>query len=379
MKKESNKSHISYSSISAFQCPYRYFKIYIDKTLKRESILMQTGKIIHECINEYSDACIKLKLESDYEVMQKTIKTALSKESVTSEQEIEIRETLLEFAENNIGYDKLLDHEIDAFIPLDSNDKFVEVIIDRTNAYRDNEGARVLEIIDYKHSYLIMTAVEVDNSLQLKIYEWAALKQIYKNYDKIRKGIYNTRYGFIRYGKMRNVADLGKEIEGMDNYLNEQWIKIKEAKDYPCIKSEACTQYGGCPLMLSGECPEYSKDQIEKILRSDDIIELVRTVRMLELQIDEAKAKIKQHFSTNGPIEVDGKKVEAKYSFSYKYLFACLNFIKEKYKLNLDEIEIGKKEVEDILKKAFGKNSLENYIAELEPYKIPTSSSRFEI
>ena len=375
-KKEIIQDHISYSQIETFKCAGRYKMIYIDKSIERGSIFMTTGKVVHNAIRLYSKACIKAKCENDFELMENAIKEALKEEKTTSEQEIEIRELLLDFAEENLYYNVILDCEKEFNIKIDEGE--VKGIIDRVNSYRDQQGNRILEIIDYKTSFRNYTESEVDNLLQLRIYRWAALKELYKNYDFVRLGIYNTRYQFCRFGKTVEISTLGKEVESIENFLNEQWNKIKKCSEYPFIKSEACLEYAGCPIMIVGLCPAYSKKEVERMLKSEDIIEQVQAIRKLKIQIADAIAKLKTYFITNDPIIVDGDPVGFKSNISYKYLLSGLQKLDKKYDLKLGSLEISKTAAEKIFKKTWGKD-FEKYTEEIRGEIISTSTNNFEI
>ena len=88
--------HLSFSQIDTYNCPFRYKMLYIDKAIKRESIFMTTGKLIHECIKLYSKECITHKVESDFQLMEECIKNIFENEKLNDEQTIEIRQALLE-------------------------------------------------------------------------------------------------------------------------------------------------------------------------------------------------------------------------------------------------------------------------------------------
>lgn len=376
MSKKNSLDHLSFTQIYAFICPYKYKKIYIEQSLNKNSLLMTTGRIVHNTIRMYSRECIKNKLESDFEIMSNCIDLALNEEKTTNEQSVEIREILLEFAEKSLDYEKILDYEKKFDINLNAG--IMEGIIDRVDSYRDQNNNRVLRIIDYKTSYKNFTESDVDNSLQLRIYRWAALKELYKNYDIVILGLYNTRHNFCRYGKPKEISELQKEIENIENFLNKKWTEIKECKEYPAIKSSACNDYGGCPILLAGECPVYSKEEINKILKGNDIIEQIRTVRILKSQINETTSKLKQYFSTNNNIIVDGVEVGFTSNKSYEYLLSGLLLLDKKYDLKSGSLELSKTAVEKLLKKKFGKD-YQKYVDEIEDYILETASNSFEI
>lgn len=368
--------HISYSQIECFKCPGKYKNIYLDKSIKKESQYMTAGRVAHDAIRNYSVRCIQSKVESDYDFMNEEASKAINVEGLGTEEALEVRESLLEFAEKNLNYDIVLDYEKKFDIPI--NEGIVEGIIDRTNGYRDAVGNRCLDIIDYKYSYKNYTESEVDNSLQLRIYRWAGLTFIYKNYDLVRLGIYNIRYNFCRYGKEKNMSELSKELEAIENMLNEEWNKIKKAKEYPYIKSAECFSYGGCPVMISGACPMYSEDEINNLLNSNDIASQVRAIRKLKVDLNIAISKVKKYFDTNKPIVVDGDIVGYLVSNSYKYLLSGLIKLDKKYNLPIGSLTLSKTEVEKILKKKFGKEFM-LYIEEIKDDMIRTSSNKFEI
>ncbi len=373
--KDENISHISFSQIACGKCLYRYKKIYIDKEIKRESLLMQEGKIVHEAIKEYSKECLNLKIESDYEIMSDIIQEIIDKEKITEEMKLEIREILLNFAENVIDYEKILDFEKEFRIDLDTGT--IEGVIDRINSYRDQDGLRVIEFIDYKNSFKVMSAQEVEDNLQLRIYRYIGCNELYKGNDLVRIGIHNTRINFIRFGEFHEVLGLQKEFERMSHYLNEQWKRLKESKEYPPEISNACLEYGGCPVMTEGKCPLYSKEAIKKMIESESIIDNVRAIRKLKIDCNNEVLNLKDYFKTNEPIDVDGKSVGFISNKSYKYLLEELMALSNEYDVVIDGLRLNKTDVEKLFKRAFGKEKFISYLEKLN--KIETCSNTFKI
>jgi hypothetical protein len=377
MKKE-KREHISFSQINCFSCPYKYKMIYIDKAIKKENQFMTLGRYVHLAISIYTKDCIAHKVDSDFDLMESAIKKASLEEKLADDQLIEAREILLNFAERNIDFDKIIDQEKEFTLEL-LDGGLVNGIIDKVISYQDQSGNRILGIQDYKNYFRNPTQTEVDNSLQLRIYRWAALTELYKNFDYVQLAIYNTRFNYMSYGKLEPVAELGNEIESIGNFLNQKYKDIKTAKEFTCIKSDACFEYGNCPVMLQGLCPAYSKDEVERMVNSEDIKELVFAIKQMEAKLKDAKAKLKARMKDSAPIEIDGNTVGFMPSFSYKYLLEALLYLKEKYFIEISKIDVSKTTVESLLKKKYKKPEYEGLLKEIEKYQIPTSRNTFEI
>lgn len=375
------KAHISHSQIMNGRCLHKYKMINLLNKINPSSPAMVFGSTVHNIIYIYTKGCMEGAMEADFDLMNKLIDENFNKSGLSETMYQTFRETLLEFAEKGVNFDTLLDYEKRFHVNIGADDKpmYVDGIIDRINSYRDDRGS-VIEIVDYKNSMNIMSEEDVKENLQLKIYRYIACNYEYQGYDYVRTGIYHTRYNYTRWTDLVKVSDLSTEFENTEKFLIRQWSRLIETPDdqYLPEKGEVCWEYGGCPVMLSEQCPLYKKSMVNK-LKKGSIEDKIRAVRKIDIDRDMIIAELKDYFKTNEPMNVDGKDVGYQVSFSEKYpLLEFYNFA-NKLSLPLDGITISKTDVKKSLKKGIGEEEMsEEDAIELEGMRISTSSNRFK-
>lgn len=372
--------HISNSQINLCKCPYKYLKLRLEKSINEDNIAMQRGAAVHEIIAKYTDWCVKNRTDGDAEELDRIIDSIFNKGKYPEEIYQEIRETIIKFGEREMLFKSILDYERMSKVKI-GTDKFgkeimLDVVIDRVNSYRGDKGT-VLEIIDYKNQMNILTKADVDKHEQLKIYKYVACKYLYKNYDYVRVGIYHTQYNFIRWGEMEKVSDLAIEFDNTEKYLIRQWEWIINRTEYKPIMSEACWQYGMCPVMSAGKCPLWTKERTEAMRISDKITDMIAAYRKLDSDSKELKKKISKHFETAMPEEIHGKLVGYQQSISTQYVVKQLLEYCKKYDINFDEMTISKTEAEKIIsqykKPALMTEDELNEIKAMQKYKVSSS------
>lgn len=302
--------YLSHTQMEVAQCLFRYDQVYNKKNKSTvESLPLKKGKFKHKFAEKYVNFCIQSEQESDPEEMKKIFNDLWPKYNIPEENYQEIYSECLDFAEKDINCQSVLDTEIRCRVEFDPG-KFVEGIIDKRSIYKfrgislkDNDD--ILHIWDYKNTAHLLKSEEILTP-QMKLYTFLSYHTLPK-FQYYRRLIYFMKYNTIRaYEEEDNptpLMDIEIETQQTKERLCREWKKIKEAKEFPAITGPHCYLYGGCHLLLSGECPKIKKKDFIAI---DD---QVRKIFQMNLQLKDLKKKAKDYIDLNGNITVDGKEV----------------------------------------------------------------------
>jgi DNA-directed RNA polymerase subunit RPC12/RpoP len=411
--------HLSPSQIEIGKCPYKYYRLRLLRDIPNEGIQLDKGKAIHEIVYRYTDFCIKNKTEGDFEQLQKIVNSVFDEIQLPETEYIEIRETAIKFGENGIQFERILEYERREVINItdpgnedvyykclkcdhsfsqkyDTANKgympegiecprcghkeieqttiLMEIVIDRVNSYRGDNGS-VIEFEDFKNQMNILTKKEVNEHEQLNIYKYLGAKYLYPNFDYVRTGIHHLRYSFTRWSDMTKVNDCFIEFENMEKYLQRQWSRLITTNEWSPICGEQCWKYGGCPVLLSDECPMYTKDKVNELKVSENIEDKIRAYKKLNLEASELKTIIYNYFKENQCLKVDNKIVGYQPSFSYKYrLKPFVEYCNEK-KIDYSSLTISKTDAEKVIKI---KKMNESQAAEVKTLQEETATSTFK-
>lgn len=344
-------NHLSYSQINLGRCPYAYKRIRLDGDYEADNEHIRLGTLKHQVIYEYTKKCVKDHISNDFELMDKLIKKHFNKSGLEEKHYCEVRQSLLDWAERDFSWDDIVGCEIPYDVELVGGVK-IKGSIDRINAY-ELDGERVLEITDYKNTLKYTKKGEVVVDLQLRIYVFIACVYLYPGFTKVRRGIPHLRHGFTMWSDYEYVSELAGEFEATEEFINRQWERLIEAEDYPCCKSDQCWEYNGCPVMLDGKCPAWSKAEVKRMM-SGSIEDKVRALRKITQDHKDLKAELSAHFNINDPIEVDGSFVGYSQTHSHKYAWAIVEWA-ETNGVDLRKITLSKSVVEKAIKDSLGK------------------------
>lgn len=380
--------HISYSQIRTGKCRLRYLHLVLMKDIKRDNKPLRLGRLVHQIIAEYSRECIKQKLEADYEIMDEIIKKRFDESGLEEEYFIQIRESCIRFGERGFNYNTLLLYEEPFTLKVGMDDKgkdiIVKGIVDRVNVYDTPDGPSV-DIIDYKNQKNIMTEEAVRTNEQLNLYAYWFFMHKYRNGFFIgRTGIYHVPYSFTRWsGDPRHVSEWMIDFQNVEEWIIRQWNRLINAKTYPPERGPWCWEYGGCPVMLEGQCPRWSEEEVESMRTGTLIKDKVRSLRKVDFDRKIQFDQVKELFKGGDTSEVDNQEVGFVPSISYKYDLA--GFLKwlQKYEVEPEGLALNKTDVEGIVKRlkrgkiGNGEMVTEEDEAKLEALKQETASSRF--
>ncbi len=305
------KDHTSNSQIVAGQCKLYYKDVYLNRKKNSGNVYTEGGKFVHKVLCDYTKHCVEDKIDGDFEKIEEIIvenyKLFVLPENLFSE----LRQICLNFAENGLDFDIILDYECDHTISYDSTnpEKKHQVIIDKINSYM-TEGGSVLEIIDYKNEQKIRTPAQVLEDQQLIGYVWACVKHLFKGYQFIRWGIQNTRYNKIIWSHKQPIpiSEVSKLVEDYENSLHRQWDRLIVSNNFEPEKSNLCWAYSGCPIMLENKCPLYTKAEVKR-MTGGTIDDVVRALRKSKMEVEVLEDKLKNIFENRAPKMVDGIEV----------------------------------------------------------------------
>lgn len=345
--------HISHSQINLGKCLYKYLRLRLLQDIKNESAPMALGKIIHEIIYKYTDELVKQRLQADYELLTTVIENVFRETNYSEEVYKDAREIAIQFGEREIGYDKILAYEQKKKVKIGS-DKFgkdiiIELVIDRVNSYR--EHGTVLELIDYKNQFNILTQADVEKHDQLNMYKYLSCEFLYPNFDWVRIGVHFTRYNFVRWGELKRVKDCSIDFDNMQNYLIRQWERLQNSQEYPPQRGAACFEYNQCPVMEMGECPLWTKKQVDALCVSEIIEDKINAYRKLLLDADTLKAQIRKHFENNANKVIGGKTCGFQKRVTSSYLVKPWYEYCAKLGIDIGKAKISKTEAEKPINK----------------------------
>lgn len=341
--------HISYSQIQTGRCLYKYMQQKLKNKFPVGNDAIKKGKFVHEVIYRYTDYCVKEHTEADYEKLNEIFESLFNKSGLPDSTYMEMRDIIYTFGEKEIEAEKINDYEKRETIEFEKGKKIV-VILDRTNAYRNERGS-CMDILDFKNSMVLPTKADVEKNLQLRIYRYAGINFLYPGFEEYRAGIHNTRYNFIRWTDYYKPFDLSIDFDNIKSYLSRQFDRLLKTDEYPPERCAACTEYGGCEIMNAGLCPLWTESEVEKLKKEMDVKSRVQLYRYLKMQADNIRKELQIEFKVKEPENIDGGMVgyQGKKSFSYdlqKFVNYC-----EAGGLNLSG-ELSKTAAEKIIGKA---------------------------
>ena len=98
---------------------------------------------------------------------------------------------------------------------------------------------------------------------------------------------------------MQSKLDCSKELEATEKYLFRQWERLVNTPDdeYVPQKCGLCSEYAGCTIMLAGECPAYTDEEVKKIMQQGSPEDKVRLARVLKVKVNSLTNDLKKYFT----------------------------------------------------------------------------------
>jgi hypothetical protein len=370
--------HISATQIETGKCLYKYYRLRLLKDIGEDTLPKRLGKCVHDVISNYTDHCVKNKIDGDFEQLELLIQKYADEYKIPDGEYHDMRRNLCEFGEQGINFDTILEYEVEQNVEFLPGKKII-VKLDRLDSFVNSSGHSVLRIRDYKNSMKIYSAGDVEESMQLKIYKIIAAFFLYPGFDYIQVGIHHTRYNFVRWGELERIKDLGTEREEMINFLDRQYSRLLETEDYQPEKGESCWKFGGCEVMVCGECPAYKgydKKNYDDFIDAE-ILEKARAAKYYDIQAKELSKDVRLYFKDAKCEELDGTLTGYHSTESFGYNLGKFVKFAEREGIDLNDLEIGKTAAEKALKKS---RKLRDYDPdELEKIKVYSKRTTFKM
>ena len=371
--------YLSYSRTEVGKCPYRYKKQYIDNEYNATGIQLEKGKFVHELVAEYVRWCVNNKTDGDFESFNHIFERLWREYSLPEELHKELFEQMQDFGTKNVNFQNVLAVEKEYTVEFEP-DRFIYGFIDIIRVYKPRGGGEpIMAIIDYKNQANILKQEET-LSPQLRIYTLAAM-QLFPNFNKVKRGIYYTKYNFVRFyedeGFETEGLDLKVEIDETRKMLNREWDKLIEGKEYNALQGDWCYQYGGCPIMLDGKCPYQNKNSVEK-KAVDDIISFVRDTKQMVAVVNNNKKIIQSYVKQNGNIKMDGKEIGYTIDEDEKFMLKPVVDICDEFGVDISDLEFSKTAMNKVYKKAQQKLNYPDIDKKFSEYKKVTTKTKFK-
>jgi len=371
------KDHISYSQIESGRCLLRYKEVYLQEKYNNDSDAKNLGKCVHSILEDYIDYCVKERQDGDYEKMQELIDHWFGQYNISESFYMDLRKSLIRAGERGFEQDNILEYERHSEIDIGRGIK-IQYVIDLCRAYALKNGKTLLQIIDHKNTVNILSKTEVEAHEQLKLYKFLACNFIHKNFDYVQVGINHTRYNYIQFGDMEEVASLSTEFELMENWLERQWSRLILSNEYPAERSSTCSEYGGCPKLLDGSCPAWSDKELRTAQKKADTPTIIQLLRGIDVLRSHFLGKLKDNIQSGKFMVVDGKQAGYRVVESYTYNVDKAVKYCHDYGIPLEKVDgFSKTDFERSMRKWF-KDEWKDAKASLESLKDWKMSTRFE-
>jgi len=282
---------LSASSIRVFeQCRLKFYYNYIERIPTVYSDPLVLGIAVHSALEELYTLMkgkIEFPSESVIESVRKVCIRVLTEKGISSGNILESGMELVDIIISRFNFnEKVIDLEkkfrffTDGGIPLTGSiDKVVELQDDTVG------------ICDYKTSYVAASQDEIDNDIQLSVYDVAA-KELYPKYDKVVLILDYLRHDCIATSRSTKQRKLFKEFLIETNTKIQQLTKENA---YPSL-NKYC---GYCDYRTM--CPQYAKIETAESLTStsfkgfsnDQLIEEWERLKLLKKTLEDRVEDLK--------------------------------------------------------------------------------------
>jgi RecB family exonuclease len=229
---------LSVSKIRKFlECPANWKACYVDENWSEESYPIQVGNIVHGTLERMVGEGMDLE-----EAMGAALEEDVDDPPFEAAQES--RELVEQYlATEYANFEGTIDVERKFTVSVGDHD--LTGVIDRV----DDMGNGVYEIIDYKTSYLPMSQDELDHSLQMHAYHYAA-RELYPDAERFVMSL-----DMIRHDQRVTTTGALEDVENISTYLQAMGDKMERAVaegDFEPSLHKYC-----CYCHVRHDCPVY--------------------------------------------------------------------------------------------------------------------------
>ncbi len=299
-------NHLSYSRLSRYeQCPLSFKLHYIDKQQAEPGLPLRFGKAIHSVLENLVQEHM---LDEQNGPLSEDRALELWRSEWASQGlvGVEVFQEGIEILKRFVRDEGVLDsHDVLALekeIRLKVGPFTVLGYIDRVNRVDDE----TIEIVDYKSNRMLFARDEVDNSLQLSIYE-LAVRQLWPWAKKVKLTFHMLRHG-IRQETSRTTEQLDAAIQ----YVETVGRMTEEATEYPARLNSNCVwcdHQQGCPAYadaLRGKrdfiCQDL--DDLDRVARERE--EVAQLAKILYARKRELEGVLKSQLKERDELVVGG-------------------------------------------------------------------------
>ncbi len=303
------RDYLSASFVEDYlRCPYRAITVR-EEGVDTSSVFTELGTLVHKTLEKYyeSDASIQ-------EIYQEEVENVASPDLKMYR---DAQKMLKNFEmEEALSTSKLLSREVEFELDLEpeSDSKTharVKGVIDRV----DYVGDGVFEIIDYKTSMFVKERWELENDLQMSIYDlafWELWKDaLFFDPYKMHPERLLVSIHYLRYGKWRLPERTQEQRDSLKKYLIQMFKVVRENEPKPKI-NKYCPY---CPYRNSCDAFQKAVGTNPNLFALDDLTpnemaayyEELRTKKaLIDKRLDEVKDKMRRLIlAEDGPVETD--------------------------------------------------------------------------
>ena len=345
--------HASYSALNLFeQCPLRFKIERVEKRKAEPTAPLLIGSAVHAGIAAYVRHLQAENLQTDITWSGQALEAAaaaMKKEgrNLDADEWDEVGRIFQSFISSHM-FDPSVIAEVEKMEKIPLNGLQFWAVIDLLEA----EGGRA-KLRDWKSSWKVPSQAEVDRDFQLRVYAWAVNK-LY-GFEEVECCL-----EFVRHGAVRSTVIGPEEIAATEERILGAIQAIEAETEWAPTPGSHCSY---CPW--AGECtaPESEAEEPEA---------LAGRILVLEQQLREAQAKLKEYCNEHGPVVVGGERFSYYDSHGLKAtdVTAISRFMEMRGLNPADYFSINNKKLQPLMRDKV-------FAAEIEPYTEETVSTSF--
>lgn len=336
-----NNNHYSYYRLEFYRrCPRFYREHYKAKTPVEDSEMMIDGRVAHDIMRAYAQACHTAKKTQLFGKWQVIAEPLLRQHHIGAHQEDRILKVIEAFVQGNeIELEGLAGIEEELALgadlkPCKWNNGWMRAKLDMLYLRPGQCKVR-----DYKTGY----AMKSDH-FQLELYAW----MISKIYPKIKR--YELEFDFVRFSYQDRWEIQAKDLPAIERKVMNQIARIEADKDFlPKVGSHCanCGYWQGCPAM------KQNKELCAGVPRSmDQASKLLGQVVAADKRVRELRAILARYVEEHGRVTANDMEADVKASKRVKWdVPALLEWANREGKMVIDAVTVDNRKLERILGK----------------------------
>jgi len=299
-------THLSYSRLSRFeQCPLSFKLQYIDKRVSEPGMPLRFGKVVHAALERLLREVIEQEhtgaINEDRAVELFT--NAWADEQLTGLEEFGEGVTMVRAfarAQGIVDHRDVLAVEKEFRLPVG---RFTVLgFIDRVNHIDDD----TIEVVDYKTNRQLFTREEVDQSLQMSLYE-LAVRRLWPWAKKVR-----LTFDMVRHGVRQTTTRTPEQLDAALRYVDTLGRMTEDAAEFPARVSGNCVNCdhrAHCPAYaeaLTGKRAVLGADPNDLDAIAKEREEVARLAKILYARKSELEGVLRSHLVDRDELVLSG-------------------------------------------------------------------------